>query len=85
MSDGSGPEITLAQLARKIDEQSRFIRSLILVCVILIVGVQFYTFTELFHSLPPFLILKYMERLPNIVEEWKAIEVNEENKKQAAK
>ncbi len=67
-------EITLADLARKIDDQSRFTRSVSIICTLAILGVMFYTLTEMFSNLPSAIILHYMANLDKIVHEWHAIE-----------
>ncbi|HEY9714888.1 MAG TPA: hypothetical protein V6C72_15575 [Chroococcales cyanobacterium] len=75
MTEGTG-EITLAQLAKKIDEQARFTRSISIICCLSILGVMFYMVTEMFSNLPGVIILQYMANLEKIVYEWKIIENN---------
>jgi hypothetical protein len=74
MTDGSGTEITLATLAKKIDEQARFSRSVSIICTLSILGVMFYTLTEMFSNLPNMIILQFMGNLEKINQEWKAID-----------
>ncbi len=69
-------EITLADLAKKIDEQSRFTRSVSVICTLAILGVMFYTMTEIFSNLPSAIIFHYMANLDKIVTEWDQIEGN---------
>ncbi len=74
MTDGSGTEITLATLAKKIDEQSRFSRSVSIICTLSILGVMFYTLTEMFSNLPNMIILQFMGNLEKIHQEWNSID-----------
>ncbi len=74
MTSGTGTEITMADLAKKIDDQARFTRSVSIICTIAILGVMFYTLTEMFSNLPPAIVLHYMANLEKIVTEWNAIE-----------
>jgi hypothetical protein len=68
----SGTEITLALLAKKIDDQARFTRTVSVVCALAILGVLFYTLTEVFNGLPQAVVLQYMSNLEPIVREWNA-------------
>jgi hypothetical protein len=70
----SSGELTLADLAKKIDEQSRFTRSVSIICTLAILGVMFYTLTEMFSNLPSAIILHYMANLDKIVHEWNSIQ-----------
>jgi hypothetical protein len=74
MTSGTGTEITLADLVKKVDDQARFTRSVSIICTIAILGVMFYTLTEMFSNLPAAIILHYMANLEKIVYEWNAIE-----------
>ncbi len=82
MTDGT--EITLAALAKKIDEQARFTRSVSIICTLSILGVMFYTMTEMFSNLPNMIILQFMGNLEKINQEWKAIDNTQRTKKQNA-
>jgi hypothetical protein len=75
----SGPEITIALLAKKIDDQARFTRSVTIICTLAMLGVMFYTLTEVFSSLPQAVILHAMANLEPIVKEWHAAESNIRN------
>lgn len=76
MGDGSSFETSLAQLSKKIDEQARFTRSVVIICTLTILGVVFYTMTEMFSSLPANIVLYFMGNMEKIVYEWKAIETS---------
>lgn len=69
-------ESSLAQLSKKIDEQARFTRSVTIICTLTILGVVFYTMTEMFSSLPSNIVLQFMGNMEKIVAEWKLIENN---------
>jgi hypothetical protein len=75
----SGTEMTIALLAKKIDDQARFTRSVTIICTLSILGVMFYTLTEVFGSLPQAVVLHYMANLEPIVKEWHAAESNLKN------
>jgi len=67
-------ELTVAQLAKKVDEQARFTRSVCIICTLTILGVMFYTLTEIFNTLPQAFVLSYMGNLKMIKQEWNAIQ-----------
>ncbi|HEY9777386.1 MAG TPA: hypothetical protein V6C81_26725 [Planktothrix sp.] len=69
-------EADLSELKKKVDDQSRFTRSLILICTLTIWAVQVYTLTEIFNSLPSAILLHDMANLEKIVYEWNVIESN---------
>ena len=72
----SGTEITIALLAKKIDDQARFSRSVTIICTLSVLGVLFYSTTEMFSSLPQAVILHYMANIEPIVKEWNAAQSN---------
>ncbi len=82
MTDGT--EMTLATLAKKIDEQARFTRSVSIICTLSILGVMFYTLTEMFSNLPNMIILQFMGNLEKINQEWKAIDNTQKVRAKAA-
>lgn len=73
MADGDST-MTLEQLAKKVDDQSRFTRSVCVICTLAILGVNFYTLTEMFSNLPPAILLQMMGNMEKIVTEWNAIQ-----------
>ena len=81
----SGMEMTLQALAKKVDEQARFTRSVVIICTLTILGVTFYTLTEMFSNLPSMVILQYMSNLEKIVYEWNSIQQTITNGKSPAK
>lgn len=71
-----GQELTLAAIAKRVDDQARFTRSVMVICTLAILGVMFYTTTEVFSNLPGAIILHYIANLEKIVYEWDAIEAS---------
>jgi hypothetical protein len=63
-------EITLAELAKKIDDQSRFTRSLMIICTLIIVGFGIVALIETFNGIPSATVMQYMANLDSIVKEW---------------
>ncbi len=76
-------EKSIAQLSKKIDEQARFTRSVTLICTMAILGVMFYTLTEMFTKLPNNIILHYRSNMDEIVKEWKLCEISLSKQKSA--
>lgn len=74
-------EKTISQLSRKIDEQARFTRSVIVICTLAVLGVMFYTLTELFSKLPGSIVMHYRSNLDEIVKEWKMCELSQSRQK----
>lgn len=79
MAEGSELDKVLAELNNKIDHQARFTRSLVLGSAMIIIGVIYYSVSELFHTLPDVIVLTYMARLNDIVTQWKLIEHTQSN------
>ncbi len=75
MTDGS-LETKVAQLAKRIDDQSRFTRALVVICTTAVLGVNFYMLTEIFSSLPAVLIGNFMSHTDAMVAIWDATEAN---------
>jgi hypothetical protein len=69
-------ELSMGELAKKVDDQARFTRSVTIICTLAILGVMFYTLTEMFSNLPSAILLHYMANLEKIVYEWNIIETN---------
>lgn len=70
------PEMTLEQLAKRIDDQARFTRNVIWLCTLTVIGVLFFTLTEIFNGMPQAVILHYMANIEPIVQEWHAAETS---------
>ncbi|HEY9784801.1 MAG TPA: hypothetical protein V6D17_05315 [Candidatus Obscuribacterales bacterium] len=74
MADKGKGEIDLAQIAKKIDEQGRFTRSVMIICTMAVLGLVLYTMTEMFSSLPSNIVLHLMGNLEKIIHEYHEIE-----------
>lgn len=77
-------EITLAQLAKRIEDQGRFTRTIIISCTLGILALFFYAITEIYTTLPQAVVLHYMANVEPIVREWRIAESNL-NRQEAAK
>jgi hypothetical protein len=73
-----GKEMTFAALAKKIDDQARFTRAVTIICTLAILGVVFFTLTEIFNTLPQAVVLHFMGNMEPIVKEWNAASTNVE-------
>lgn len=82
MTEVAELEKTISQLSRKIDDQARFTRSVMIICTLAILGVMFYTLTEMFSKLPHTFVLHYMSNLDTIVKEWKMCELSQSRQRQ---
>jgi hypothetical protein len=72
MSDGT--EVTqLAALSKKIDDQERFTRSIMVVCTVSVLALMFYTLTATYSNLPSTMVFYFMGNLEKIVTEWNLI------------
>ena len=74
MIEESGTEAIIAQLSKRIDEQARFTRSVVIICTLTMLGIMFYTLKEIFTDLPSAIVLTYMGNIDAIVQEWKLAE-----------
>jgi len=70
-------------LATKVERESRFTRSLVVICTVANLGVVFYGITEIYKSLPLVMIASFMGNLDKIVYQWKAIEFTMPKQRQA--
>ena len=67
-------EKLLEQINKRLDEQFRFTRFVVLLCGMTIIGVLVFTVLMTFQSLPAQIIAHYMSNLEPIVYEWKSYE-----------
>jgi len=74
MADESALETQVGQLTKRIDDQARFTRTVVVVCTTAILGVMFYMLTVIFSDLSYVFVARYMENLDKIVFQWKAIQ-----------
>lgn len=63
-----------AQLSKKIDDQARFTRMLVVVCCLAIVGSMFYSLSSLIATIPDLMLAKFLGNLENIQTEWQLVE-----------
>jgi hypothetical protein len=75
MTEGS--ERVLAELAKKIDDQARFTRGVVVVCTLSTLGVIFYTLTSIVSTLPDLILAKYMGNMERVYQEWRLIEATQ--------
>jgi hypothetical protein len=69
-------EVTLETLSKKIDDQSRFTRSVIFLCTCLILGVVFYILIQLYDGIPELVIARFMSNMEPLVKEARAADSN---------
>jgi hypothetical protein len=72
MTDGS--ENLLARLSKKIDDQSRFTRAVMVICTLAIIAVTFYSLTSLVSVLPDLVLAHFMGNLEQVQTQWKLVE-----------
>jgi hypothetical protein len=76
-----GDEITLAQLAKRLEDQSRFTRVVSVVCTLAILGVLYYTLTSELAVLPDLILTRLMGNMEPMVNEYNLIQANNAKKK----
>lgn len=74
MTEESSFEGKLAQLTKRIDDQARFTRTLVVVCTAAVLAVNMWIVTETFSSLPTMIIASLMENMDVISRQYKALE-----------
>ena len=67
-------ESKIAQLAKRIDDQARFTRAVTVICTTAILGVMFYTLTQMFGNLPGVIVTNFLGQMDTIVLMWDATE-----------
>ena len=65
---------THARLAKKIDDQARFTRMLVVVCCLAVLGSMFYSLTSLVNLLPDLVMARLMGNLDTVQREWQTLE-----------
>ncbi|HEY9869529.1 MAG TPA: hypothetical protein V6D08_10225 [Candidatus Obscuribacterales bacterium] len=81
MAEETSLESTVNQLTKRIDDQARFTRTVVVVCATAVLGVMFYMLTILFSDLPYMFVARYMENLESIVRQWRAIDALENQRR----
>jgi hypothetical protein len=79
MTEGSSLENKIAQLSKHMDDQSRFTRTLVVVCTTAVMGVLFYMLTEVFTTLPSVVVTTYLGQMDTIVTMWNATQARSKN------
>jgi hypothetical protein len=72
---------TMAALSKKIDDQSRFTRMLVVVCCLAVLASMFYSLTSLVGLLPELTLARIMGNLDSVHNEWRALEKLSTSKK----
>jgi hypothetical protein len=72
MTEGS--DNLLAVLSKKIDDQARFTRGVMIICTLAIIAVVFYSLTSLVSVLPGLVLADFMGNLEQVQTQWKLIE-----------
>ena len=81
MADEVSLEQKVADLAKHIQDQSRFTRAIVLVCTAALMAVIFYVMTEIYSTLPGVIILSFKSDLPNIIAQWRFTEAAQNKNK----
>jgi hypothetical protein len=74
MTQGSGDENILAQLSKKIDDQARFSRIVVVLCTLTIVGILYFIMTSEIQVLPDLVMTRIMGNMETLVVEWHLVE-----------
>lgn len=74
MTEAPEVEKLLAHLTKRIEEQSRFTRSVTVICTLLILGVAFYTSTTMITVMPQLMVANIMGNMEQLVQQWKLID-----------
>ena len=74
MTEETSLDAKINHLQKKLEDQARFTRTVVVVCTTAILAVLFYMLTEIFGSLPTLIVANYMANLDKIVMQWKATE-----------
>jgi len=72
MTEGS--ENLLAVLSKKIDDQARFTRGVVVICTLAIIAVVFYSLTSLVSVIPGLVLAELMGNLEQVQTQWKLID-----------
>ncbi len=76
MTEATEVEKVLAHLSKRIEEQSRFTRSVTVICTLLILGVSCYTSTTMITVMPSLIVANLMGNMEQLVQQWKLIDKN---------
>jgi hypothetical protein len=73
----------LSELAKEVRDQSRFTRTVTVVCTAAVLAGLFYVTTEIFEKLPTMIIASYMENMEPIMKQMRAYEKHVNGAQQA--
>lgn len=76
-------EEKFSELQKKIEDQFRFTRNVLVLCTMAIIGVLIFTFTTTIESLPTRILFHCMSNLDSVVLEWKSCESVLANRREA--
>lgn len=74
MTEGTSLESKIAVLAKRIDDQARFTRAVVVICSTAVLGVMFYMMTEIFSTLPAVILTNALGSMDKLVYMWRATE-----------
>jgi len=81
MAEDSSIEQKLAELAKSVQDQSRFTRAILLVCTSAMMAVAFWSIVQTITILPSAVVVQFMNEMPSIVKQWRFHEANQTNPK----
>lgn len=76
-------EEQFAILSKKVDEQFKFTRYVVVLCTLVTIGLMIFTVLMTFESLPTQITLHFMSNLEPIVVQWRSIEMIQKAKDEA--
>ena len=74
MADESNVESKITALSQKIEKESRFTRSLVVVCTAAILGVSLVPVKLMLSDLPNLMVNEFMNRMETIHMQWKVLD-----------
>ena len=74
MTEATELEKCFAQLSKRLEQQSRFTRSVTVICTLLILGVVFYTSTTMISVVPQLIVANLMGNMEQLAQEWRLID-----------
>ncbi len=83
MTEGTEMDKGLALLSKRIEDQSRFTRSVVVICTLLILGINFYTSTTMIGVLPQLFVTNIMGNMEPLVQQFNLVESSVHKKHQS--
>lgn len=74
MTEETSLDSKIAVLAKRVDDQARFTRAVVVICTTAVMGVMFYMLTEIFGTLPQVMITNMLGSMDKLVYMWNATE-----------